>query len=60
MNRAKMEGMLIEYCAPTLVGIKATNMFTLFSTNKKQVLRDVKDWNRIISEWRQISPHMGD
>lgn len=45
-----LEHGLIEYCAPTLAGIKSANLFNYHFLSKKSVLQELMDLNQKLNE----------
>ena len=40
--------MIIEYCSPTLAGIKTGNLFTCNYDDKNQLMRDIRRVNEVL------------
>lgn len=40
-----LESRMIEYCAPTLAGMKSANLFNYFFTKKEDVLKELNEMN---------------
>ena len=45
-----LENRLIEYCAPTLAGIKSANLFNYQFLSKMNVIKELEEVNRKLNE----------
>lgn len=45
-----MESELIEYCAPTLAGLKSASLFSYFFTDKSCVIKKLNQLNNMLNE----------
>lgn len=44
------EELLVNFCSPTLAGIKSAALFTYFSKNKKEVIDLILEWNKLLNK----------
>ncbi len=44
------EELLVRFCAPTLAGIKAASLFTCRYEEKQEMIREIKELNRLLTD----------
>ena len=45
-----LEQSVIEYCAPTLAGIKTGNIFTCAFADKNKMYDSIRSWNKLLTK----------